>query len=141
MHENNSIGELGFNLDVWKSFTPQQQEAANSAVKDTFITWITRCRSRTPMRWKKWCRSTAAGSCARADILLASLKAWDEVAKENSDKSPTFKKVYESQRAYAAKVVPAKRYMFRRIPSPELLLAQETKPIHDGSNLIKKSLK
>jgi TRAP-type mannitol/chloroaromatic compound transport system substrate-binding protein len=46
------------------------------------------------------------------DILLASLKAWDEVAKENSDKSPTFKKVYESQRAYAAKVVPAKRYMF-----------------------------
>jgi len=34
------------------------------------------------------------------------------VAKENSDKSPTFKKVYESQREYAAKVVPAKRYMF-----------------------------
>ena len=25
--------------DVWKSFTPQQQEAVNSAVKDTFITW------------------------------------------------------------------------------------------------------
>src|SRR5256885_16821522 len=46
------------------------------------------------------------------DILLASLKAWDEVAAENSAKSPTFKKVYESQRAYAAKVVPAKRYMF-----------------------------
>src|SRR2546430_7359398 len=41
MHENNSIGELGFNLDVWKTFTPQQQEAANSAVKDTFITLIT----------------------------------------------------------------------------------------------------
>ena len=46
------------------------------------------------------------------DILLASLKAWDEVAAENSAKNPTFKKVYESQREYAAKVVPAKRYMF-----------------------------
>src|SRR5438270_586933 len=46
------------------------------------------------------------------DILLAWLKAWDEVGAENSAKSPTFKKVYESQRAYAAKVVPAKRYMF-----------------------------
>jgi TRAP-type mannitol/chloroaromatic compound transport system substrate-binding protein len=34
------------------------------------------------------------------------------VAKENSAKYPTFKKVYESQREYAAKVVPAKRYMF-----------------------------
>jgi hypothetical protein len=33
------------------------------------------------------------------------------VAAENSAKSPTFKKVYESQREYAAKVVPAKRYM------------------------------
>ena len=44
--------------------------------------------------------------------MLGSLKAWDEVAKENSDKSATFKKVYESQREYAAKVVPAKRYMF-----------------------------
>src|SRR5205814_1550096 len=42
MHENNSIGELGFNLDTWKAFSPHQQEAVNSAVKDTFITWITR---------------------------------------------------------------------------------------------------
>ena len=49
---------------------------------------------------------------APADILVASLKAWDEVAKEHSAKSATFKKVYESQRAYAAQVVPAKRYMF-----------------------------
>jgi TRAP-type mannitol/chloroaromatic compound transport system substrate-binding protein len=46
------------------------------------------------------------------DILLASLKAWDEVARENSAKNPTFKKVYDSQREYAAKVVPAKRFMF-----------------------------
>ena len=46
------------------------------------------------------------------EILLASLKAWDEVAAENSAKNPTFKRVYESQREYAAKVVPAKRYMF-----------------------------
>jgi TRAP-type mannitol/chloroaromatic compound transport system substrate-binding protein len=46
------------------------------------------------------------------DILVASLKAWDEVARDYSAKSPSFRKVYESQRAYAAKVVPAKRYMF-----------------------------
>ncbi|HTL25148.1 MAG TPA: hypothetical protein VL280_00985, partial [Burkholderiales bacterium] len=45
-------------------------------------------------------------------ILIASLKAWDEVASEYSAKSPIFKKVYESQREYASKVVPAKRYMF-----------------------------
>jgi TRAP-type mannitol/chloroaromatic compound transport system substrate-binding protein len=113
MHENNSIGELGFNLDVWKSFTPQQQEAANSAVKDTFITWITRWQKQNADAMEEMVQKHGARILRTPpDILLASLKAWDEVAKENSDKSPTFKKVYESQRAYAAKVVPAKRYMF-----------------------------
>ena len=33
------------------------------------------------------------------------------MAKENSAKSATFKKVYDSQREYASKVVPAKRFM------------------------------
>jgi TRAP-type mannitol/chloroaromatic compound transport system substrate-binding protein len=37
---------------------------------------------------------------------------WDEFAAAESAKNPFFKKVYESQRAYAAKVVPAKRFMF-----------------------------
>src|SRR5688572_27412274 len=35
MHENNSIGEFGLNLDVWKGFSPQQQEAVNSDRKST----------------------------------------------------------------------------------------------------------
>src|SRR3989442_10209751 len=113
MHETNSIGELGFTLDVWKSFTPQQQEAANSAVKDTFITWITRWQKQNADAMEEMVQKHGARILRTPpDILLASLKAWDEVAKENSDKSPTFKKVYESQREYAAKVVPAKRYLF-----------------------------
>ena len=113
MHENNSIGELGFNLDVWTSLTPSQQEAVNSAVNDTFIGWIT--------RWQKQNADAIEEIITKhgvqilrtpPDILVASLKAWDEVAAGYSKKDPTFKKVYESQRAYAAKVVPAKRYMF-----------------------------
>ena len=46
------------------------------------------------------------------DILVAFLKAWDEIAKEESAKNPFFKQVLDSQRAYAAKVVPAKRFLF-----------------------------
>ncbi len=113
MHENNSIGELGFNLEVWKGFTPAQQEAINSAVNDTFILWLTRWQKQNADAIEELI--TKHGVQIRRtppDILIASLKAWDEVAAENSAKSPTFKKVYESQRAYAAKVVPAKRYMF-----------------------------
>ena len=45
------------------------------------------------------------------DILIAFLKAWDEMAAEESAKNPFFKKVLDSQRDYAAKVVPAKRFM------------------------------
>jgi TRAP-type mannitol/chloroaromatic compound transport system substrate-binding protein len=113
MHENNSIGEVVFNLEVWKSFTPHQQEAANSAVKDTFITWITRWQKQNADAMEEMVSKHGVQILRTPpDILLASLKAWDEVAREHSEKSPFFRKVYESQRQYAAKVVPAKRHMF-----------------------------
>jgi TRAP-type mannitol/chloroaromatic compound transport system substrate-binding protein len=113
MHENNSVGEFGFNMDVWKTFNPQQQEAVNSAIKDAFITWITKWQMQNADAIEEMIKKQGVQiRRTPPDILLASLKAWDEVAAENSAKSATFKKVYESQRAYAAKVVPAKRYMF-----------------------------
>ena len=46
------------------------------------------------------------------EINRAFLKTWDEFAAAESAKNPFFKKVYDSQRAYAKKVVPAKRFMF-----------------------------
>ena len=113
MHENNSIGEFGLNLDVWKGLTAQQQESVNSAIKDTFITWLTRWQLQNADAIEEMVKKHGVQiRRTPPDILLATLKAWDEVAAENSAKSPTFKKVYESQRQYAAKVVPAKRYMF-----------------------------
>ena len=113
MHENSSIGELIINADVWKGLTAQQQEAIRSAVSETFLRW-----------WVKWQRQNADAIVEmRAkygtqilrtppDILIAFLKAWDEIAAEESAKNPFFKKVLDSQRAYAGIVVPAKRFMF-----------------------------
>ncbi len=46
------------------------------------------------------------------DILVKILQSWDEIAKEETAKNPFFKKVYDSQRAYAAKVVPARRALY-----------------------------
>src|SRR4029079_16512965 len=40
MHENNSIGEFGLNLDVWKTFTPAQHEDTNFAVTDALNTLL-----------------------------------------------------------------------------------------------------
>jgi TRAP-type mannitol/chloroaromatic compound transport system substrate-binding protein len=112
-HESSSIGELMINSEVWASLTPQQQEAIRSATVETFTRW-----------WAKWQLQNADAIKEMVekhgtqllrtppDVLIAFFKAWDEIAKEESAKNPFFKKVLESQRAYASKVVPAKRFMF-----------------------------
>jgi TRAP-type mannitol/chloroaromatic compound transport system substrate-binding protein len=112
MHEPTVIGELMINSEVWGSLPVQQQEVIRSATTETFLRW-----------WVKWQRQNADAieemrtkhgvQILRTppDVLIAFLKTWDVMAKEESEKNPFFKKVYESQRAYAAKVVPAKRFM------------------------------
>jgi TRAP-type mannitol/chloroaromatic compound transport system substrate-binding protein len=113
MHEPSIVGELIINADVWKALPTQQQEAIRSAATETFLRW-----------WVKWQKQNADaieemrtkhGTVilrTPPDILIAFLKAWDEIAAEESAKNPFFKKVLDSQREYAAKVVPAKRFMF-----------------------------
>ena len=113
MHESSSVGELMINSEVWASLTAQQQEAIRSATVEAFTRW-----------WAKWqlqnadaleeMRTKHGTQLLRTppEILTAFFKAWDEIAKEESEKNPFFKKVLESQRAYAGKVVPAKRFMF-----------------------------
>ena len=113
MHENVTIGELLINGDVWKALSPQHQEMIKSAANEAFLIW-----------WAKWQKQNADAvkelqekhgvQILRTppDILIEFLKTWDIIAKEESDKNPFFKKVLESQRAYASVVVPAKRFYF-----------------------------
>ena len=113
MHEPSVVGELMINADVWKGLTAQQQEAVRSATTEAFMRW-----------WVKWQKQNADAieemrkkhgvQILRTppEILIAFLKAWDEIAAEESAKNPFFKRVLDSQREYAAKVVPAKRFMF-----------------------------
>src|SRR6185503_16803583 len=108
MHENNSIGEFGLHNDVWKTFSPQQQQAVQSAINDTFITWLTRWQKQNADAIEEMIKKHGVQiRRTPPDILIASLKAWDEVAAEHSSKNPTFKEVYESQRQYAANGVPS----------------------------------
>ena len=113
MHESNSMLEIIVNTDVWKGFTPQQQDAWRSATFDTFVRW--------GIKWQKQnadaieeMRAKHGTQMLRTPpaILIDFLKTWDKMAEEESAKSPFFKKVLDSQREYASKVVPAKRFMF-----------------------------
>jgi TRAP-type mannitol/chloroaromatic compound transport system substrate-binding protein len=113
MHENVTIGEVIFNLDVWKGLSPQHQEMVKSAANEVFLLW-----------WAKWQKQSAEALKelqdkhgvrllrTPPDILLAFLKEWDKLAAEEGAKNPFFKKVHDSQRQYASLVVPAKRFMF-----------------------------
>ena len=113
MHESASVAELAINKDVWDSLPAQNKEAIKSATSETFLRW-----------WASFQRQNAdaiAGVRTKHGVKLlttppeinqAFLKTWDEFAAAEAAKNPFFKKVYESQRAYAAKVVPAKRFMF-----------------------------
>jgi TRAP-type mannitol/chloroaromatic compound transport system substrate-binding protein len=112
MHENNTIGELTFNLDVWKSLSPLAQEQVRSALRDTFISWIARNQKENADALKEF-REKHGVQVLRTppEILIAYLKAWDDLATEESGRNPFFKKVWDSQRAWAAVSVPAKRFM------------------------------
>jgi TRAP-type mannitol/chloroaromatic compound transport system substrate-binding protein len=113
MHESASVGELIVNTEIWASLTPQQQEVFRSAATETFTRW-----------WASWQKQNADAIeemqskhgvkilQTPPEINQAFLKAWDEVAAAESAKNPFFKKVYDSQKAYASRVVPAKRFMF-----------------------------
>ena len=113
MHENVTIGEVVFNMDVWKGLSAQHQEMIKSAANEAFVIW-----------WAKWQKQNAEALKelqekhgvrilrTPPDILTEFLKMWDKVAAEESQKSPFFKKTLESQRQYASLVVPAKRFYF-----------------------------
>ncbi len=112
MHEPSVIGELFINGDVWKSFTPQQQEMTKAAVSDTFIRWWVRWQKQNADALKELQEKHGVKVLRTPpDVLTAFLKTWDEMAKEEAEKNAFFKKVWDSQRAYASVVVPAKRYM------------------------------
>ena len=113
MHENVTIGEVVFNMDVWKGLSAQHQEMIKTVASETFIIW-----------WAKWQKQNAEAvrelqqkhgvQVLRTppDILIAFLREWDKLAAEESAKSPFFKKTHASQREYASLVVPAKRFYF-----------------------------
>jgi TRAP-type mannitol/chloroaromatic compound transport system substrate-binding protein len=113
MHENVTVGELIINREVWSKLPADQQEIIKSAAMETFVRW-----------WARWQKQNADALAELQekhkvqvlktpdDILVEFLKAWDRIATRESEKDPFFKKVLDSQRQYAAKVVPAKRFMF-----------------------------
>ena len=112
MHESASINELTFNKEVWDSLPPAHQEIMKSAAMEVFVRWWAWWQRQNADAIEEFKKAGVSLLTTPPEINEAFLKVWDEWAKAEADKSPFFKKVWESQKAYAAKVVPAKRFMF-----------------------------
>ncbi|MGE0767188.1 MAG: TRAP transporter substrate-binding protein [Hyphomicrobiaceae bacterium] len=113
VHESAPIATVMINNEVWGSLTDQQREIIRSAATETFVRWS--------VRWQKQNAEAIAEMQEKfgvkilptpPEINVAVMKAWDDIASAESAKNPVFKKIYDSQKTYAAKVVPAKRFMF-----------------------------
>jgi TRAP-type mannitol/chloroaromatic compound transport system substrate-binding protein len=113
MHEPATVAELIINGDVWKKLPDDQKEVIKSAAMDATL------RSQLVMNKQNAeaiveLREKHGVTIARTpeDILTKMLESWDQIAKEEAGKNPFFKKVYDSQRSYAARIVPARRNVY-----------------------------
>ena len=112
MHEPAGILEVYFNGDVWKGLAPDlqmivQSAAVEAALRSQSINNRLNAEALDEMRQKHGVKVERTPD----DILAKTLQVWDQMAADEVAKNPFFKKVYDSQRAYAAKVVPARRFL------------------------------
>jgi TRAP-type mannitol/chloroaromatic compound transport system substrate-binding protein len=113
MHESVTIGEILINGDVWKALSPTHQEILKSAAMETFTRWWARWQKQNAEALREMREKHKVQVLRTPDeVLYDFLKAWDRIAAREAEKDPFFKKVLESQRQYAALVVPAKRFTF-----------------------------
>ncbi len=113
VHENTTVGELLINGDVWKSLTPQQQEWIKSAANETYVIWHAKWQRQNADALKEMVEKHGVQILRTPpEILIAFIKAWDDLAAAEGAKNPFFKKVHDTQRAYASLVVPYKRFYF-----------------------------
>ena len=113
VHESVTIGEVLINSEVWNSLKPQEQEWIKSAANETFLIWWTRWQKQNAEALKELQEKHQVQVLQTpAEILREFLKGWDQLVAEESAKDPFFKRVIDSQKAYAAVVVPMKRAYF-----------------------------
>jgi TRAP-type mannitol/chloroaromatic compound transport system substrate-binding protein len=113
MHEPVTLGELLLNGDVWNSLSAHHKEIIRSATMETFIRWYARWQRQNADALHEFLdKHKVQVLKTPPEILTDFLKAWDRIAAREAEKDPFFKKVLESQKAYAAVVVPAKRFLF-----------------------------
>jgi TRAP-type mannitol/chloroaromatic compound transport system substrate-binding protein len=112
MHEMTEVGDLVINKGVWQKLGPDLQEVIRISATEVYLRW-----------WLQHVKNNSAGlqelrekkvtlSRTPDDVMRKQLETWDKIREENAAKDPFFKKVMDSQRAYAQLVVNGRQTMF-----------------------------
>ncbi len=113
VHEPNCTLELFFNKGVWEKLTPQQQEVIKTVTTDVAFRANAKAIKDNALALKEAVEKHGVHSETIPDEILAKiLEVWDKMVKEESAKNPIFKKIIDSQRAYAQLVVPVHRQYY-----------------------------
>ena len=113
IHEAATVLELLFNGDVWAKLPQDQKEIIQSAAWEaTMRSQIVSNKLNADALIELRTKHGVHIERTPADIMPKILASWDEIAKVEEAKNPFFKKVYDSQKAFASKVVPARRAVY-----------------------------
>jgi TRAP-type mannitol/chloroaromatic compound transport system substrate-binding protein len=110
LHEPAVVVELLINGKVWDKLAPEFQEIIRAATLEATIASAVALNKANAAALKEL-REKHNVQIGRTpnDILVGMLKVWDKLAAQEADRNPFFKKVYESQRRWAADVVTSRR--------------------------------
>jgi TRAP-type mannitol/chloroaromatic compound transport system substrate-binding protein len=107
--EVSSVLEYLVNGKVWRQLTSQQRAIVEAAFNESTLTGLTRSKMHADALDEMRGKLGVKVKQTPVEILKAVVATWDKIAEEESNKSPFFKKVYDSQREYAKSVVPYRR--------------------------------
>ena len=110
LHEPAVVVELLINGKMWDKLAPDLQEIVKAATMEATIHSAVALNkaNATALKELREKHNVQIGRTPN-DILLGMLKVWDKIAQQEADKNPFFKKVYDSQRRWAADVVTSRR--------------------------------
>ena len=113
VHEPATTAELIINAGVWKKLPDDQKEVIKSAALEATMRSqlvLNKLNAQAIDELRRKHGVTIART--PPEILTKTLQSWDQIAKEEAAKNAFFKRVYDSQRDYASRVVPARRSVY-----------------------------
>ena len=111
VHEQVTVGDLLINKDLWDSLPADLQAIVEAAAVQTFWSWKTKWHMHNADAYEEMTTKHGVKKIKTPqEILDAFMAAYDKLTVAWEEEDEWYKKVRDSQRAYAEKIVPYRRF-------------------------------